>query len=59
MKERMLTKAEKLKAFNEAYEKEENIFKKMELKDKIDELNGVQHAVCSMDSPENCETCSG
>jgi hypothetical protein len=59
MKERTLTKAEKLRAFNEAYEKEKDIFKKMELKDQIDEINGVKHAVCDMLDPENCETCSG
>ena len=59
MKERMLTKAEKLRGFNEAFEKEKDIFKKMEIKDQIDELNNVKHLVCDLEDPEGCETCSG
>lgn len=55
----MLTKAEKLRGFNEAFEKEKDIFKKMEIKDQIDELNNVKHLVCDLEDPEGCETCSG
>jgi hypothetical protein len=58
MKEKTLTKSEKIRYFKEAFEKEKDIFKKMEIKDQLDELNEVKHAVCDVSDFDNCETCS-